>query len=147
MRSLDNNQKFQASIYLDKEARKKAANVLTQFYQGDISTDKFMTLWDKIETEDALLKIVFDYIWGFYDDLWPYKLKGRHALDQPSKGFFERCIVFLHSDLEWPIHIDPDKITEPTELYKTKKRLSRYAWLVLVLLIFEKLNKRTSLCR
>jgi len=134
MRSLDSNQGIQASFCLDKEARKKAANVLTQFYQGDITTDQFQIQWDKIETDDSLLKQIYWCIWGFYDDLWPYKLKGRHALDPMSKGFFERCIIFLHSDLEWPIRIESEDITEPTDLYKAKKRLSHYAWLILILM-------------
>lgn len=118
---------------VDIESRSKGAKILLRFYQGIITTDTFEDLYLGIKTEDPALKGIYYKIWGFYDDLWPHKLKGKRAIDSFGQQFFERCILFLKSDLKWSIRLDEEVITEPTELYKAKRRIY---WMSLCVLIF-----------
>lgn len=120
-------------VTVDIEARARSSEILLNFYNGNITTDKFEDLYLGIKTEDPAIKGIYSKILGFYDDQWPHKLKGKRALNSWGKQFFERCILFLKSDLEWSLHLDEVEITEPTELYKAKRRIF---WVSLFILIY-----------
>lgn len=113
-------------------ARKQAAEVLGQFYHCEINNDQFVDQWFEIKSKDIVLKKVFWLVWGFYDDLHTHKLEGKHALSQTGKDLFERCILFLKSDVEYPWP-KKAKLAVPTAMYRKKRKIF---WISLLILVF-----------
>lgn len=88
---------------IDRTKRNQLAQALRNLLSGRIDNLAFDDLDGKslvTITEDRALFEIFYYVWGHYDDFrsHPLDLTDGQRLD------FKRCIVFLHSDVEyeWP---------------------------------------------
>jgi len=48
--------------------------------------------------------VLFRSLWQTYSEDVPHKLEGKHALTQQSLEYYNRCLLFLGSNLEyeWP---------------------------------------------
>ncbi|MGD0088509.1 MAG: hypothetical protein ABSE73_01185 [Planctomycetota bacterium] len=89
---------------VDRDAREKAAQLLQQFKAGLISNDRFEDGWP-LTSQDPVLEAIRWTVWGSYDDLHEHRLGernwvfGSNKLDSDGQALFERCILFLKSDL------------------------------------------------
>ena len=119
---------------VDLQARKNAADRLQQFYQCETTNDQFVESWDAIQSDDIALEEIYQVVWDYYDVLQTHKLEGRHSLDSISKGLFERCILFLRSDIEYPWPKNT-RFTLPSDLYRMKRRIF-WATLAVLLLLY-----------
>ena len=54
--------------------------------------------------DDAVIIPILELCWGLYDDTRNHKLKGSDQLSPESLKVIARCILFLHTELEyeWP---------------------------------------------
>lgn len=84
---------------IDLPQRLEFAEALRQLLAGTITNIDFDRR-DFEETEDAGIYAIWHSVWLCYDDFLPHPLK----ITDGQKLDFERCILFLHSELEyeWP---------------------------------------------
>jgi hypothetical protein len=77
---------------------------------GELTTDEFTTVYSEMgHSPDMGVAEIALFGWGLYSDgLWPFRLKGRNAVDSATRRIAERCLQFLETDLEycWPKTID-----------------------------------------
>jgi hypothetical protein len=108
---------------IDIERRKKLAFHLRQLSVGLTTNDEFeegimddvTKEWlpeqyyrsKKAKEDDAVIVPMLELSWCLYDDTRQHKLVGRDKLPDESLKIIARCILFLHSDLEyeWPDQI------------------------------------------
>jgi hypothetical protein len=104
----------------DTVRRKKLAFHMRQLSVGIISNDGFeRAILDEITngclpehyrgssdagTDDPVVAPILEVCWGLYGDLRNHKLKGPDQLSTENLKIIARCILFLHTDLEyeWP---------------------------------------------
>jgi hypothetical protein len=100
---------------VDRSSRDKAAVLVRQFKECQITNDEFERRYPR-DSHDLAVRRIYERIWCFYDDLSTHKLEGRHALSSEAQGLFERCALFLESDreYEWP----PDPLASPWGLLR-----------------------------
>lgn len=108
---------------VDRHARDIAAEALREFMEGLISNDEYEQRFPR-NKDDPALWAVHEQIWLSYSDLKEHTLTGKHALTDEARAVFQRCILFLRSDLEfqWP----PPKI----RLWYGILRLLGFGWLL-----------------
>jgi hypothetical protein len=105
---------------IDKERRKRLAYHMRQLSVGITSNDGFEsdTMDDVTQDwlpeqyyrstyakkDDAVIVPILELCWGLYDDTRNHKLKGPDCLSPESLKIVARCILFLHTELEyeWP---------------------------------------------
>ena len=95
---------------VDREARDKAAHLLQQLLQdGLISSSEFAeTLAAARESQDTALKAICSTVWGAQGDMQTLSGSARGKDEGPGspplnvdgQALFERCALFLRSDLE-----------------------------------------------
>jgi hypothetical protein len=87
----------------DRQARRSAAVLVRRLRDGMITNDDFEREWPR-STDDRALRAIAPTLWASYSDMYPHTLKGRHSLTDCGRAFFDRCALFLDSDLEyqWP---------------------------------------------
>lgn len=90
------------SPHYDMAVRRRMAELLRQFAAGGLTNDEFEDAVPR--SRDGAVQAMFLFAWGFYDDLFEHRLRGRHRLSPAQRRVFARCCLFLHSDLayEWP---------------------------------------------
>jgi hypothetical protein len=86
-----------------RRKRALAAGVLREFRDGKITNDEYDDRWPR-NKGDRVFWAIFDQIWFFYGDVTEYRLTGKYELSPEVRELFDRCILFLESDLEydWP---------------------------------------------
>jgi len=86
----------------DRTARDKAADLIHSLATGQITNREFDGSFPN--SRDRGVSAVYFFVWHFYSDLDEHRLDGRFALSPESRGHFDRCILFLRSDLayRWP---------------------------------------------
>ena len=82
------------------EKRRKAAQLLLDFYKGRITNDQMDDAWPR-EAEDPALSKVFWAKWGFYSDLREEYVEPKLRRDYSAAKAIHRCLVFLKSGLEY----------------------------------------------
>jgi hypothetical protein len=89
---------------INRNARDQAASALEEFLKGVISNEEYERRYPNAK-DDPALHAIFTQVWLFYSDKSEHTLSGKHALSDEARDAFERCILFLRSDLEfqWPI--------------------------------------------
>jgi hypothetical protein len=88
---------------VDRLARDAAAQVLQAFMDGTISNYKYEDGFPRSESDPALRNIWVN-LWFGYSDVREHTLNGKHALTPENRAVYERCLLFLKSNLEfqWP---------------------------------------------
>jgi hypothetical protein len=88
---------------VDVEARRIAAALVARFRDRVITNDEFEDEWPR-RSPDRALNAIAAALWGAYSDTHRHALTGRYALTEAGRAFFDRCIQFLKTDLEyeWP---------------------------------------------
>jgi hypothetical protein len=88
---------------VNREGRDKLARALKELVDGDTTTDRFLLL--KAEDEgDRAVRDIRLFASSLFDDIYPHRLKGEHAIPEPSQRVVDRCLLFLRTDVEykWP---------------------------------------------
>ena len=84
---------------VDKQSRLKAANLVQDFKSGRITNDEFVAAFPS--SDDAAIMAIRSMLWFCYDDLREHRLTGKWALTDDGENLFNRCILFLKTDLEY----------------------------------------------
>jgi len=105
---------------VDKERRQKLALHLRHLSVGLISNDDFEEAvmddvtfgWlpeqyyrsKEVKIDDPIIQPMLELCWGLYDDTRNHKLTKSDALSADALKIIARCILFMHSGLEyeWP---------------------------------------------
>lgn len=71
-----------------------AGTVTSREMDGDFPSDK----------NDRALAAIWRRLWFLWDDFHSHTLTGKHSPTPEERAMMDRCIAFLHSDLEyeWP---------------------------------------------
>jgi hypothetical protein len=97
---------------VDRRARDEAAQLLMQFKDGLITSSQFAEVWPG-ESQDSVLQAICEVAWSVERGAGPELAQGRHleprlprpdALNADGQALFERCALFLRSDLELDPH-------------------------------------------
>jgi hypothetical protein len=91
------------SSSVDVEGRRRAAVVLRGFIEGRLTNDELDERYPGA-SPDRALHAIYHKTWPFQDDLRTYRLQGPTTLSPEERTLFERCVLFLETDLryEWP---------------------------------------------
>lgn len=90
---------------VDRAARDKAAQALQQFTDGLLTSDQFDDAWPR-QSDDAALGAVLGAVSGCFEDRRGRRLRDQapqsapRELNRDEAALFERCVLFLRSDLE-----------------------------------------------
>lgn len=86
----------------DRDARDKAAELILRLATAQITNDEFDDNFP--QSRDRGVNAVYIFVWHFYSDLDEHRLEGRFTLSPEARSIFDRCILFLRSDLayRWP---------------------------------------------
>jgi len=82
------------------EKRRRAAQLLLDFYKGRITNDQMDDAWPHDAGDPALSK-VFWAKWGLYSDLREEYIKPKLRRKYVTARAIHRCLVFLRSALEY----------------------------------------------
>ena len=91
---------------IDRAGRDRLALFLRRLATGRITNDDYNDEYP-VRSEDAGIEAIARAGWTLYSDTWTYRLRGRHALAPETRRAVARCILFLHSDLEYEWSRDP----------------------------------------
>lgn len=88
---------------IDRHDRESAASLVEQLRDGTLSNFDFEAQWPQCRSDRAL-KAISSMLWRYYDDLFEHRLTEAYALSGEAREIFDRCVLFLLSDLEyrWP---------------------------------------------
>ncbi len=91
---------------VDREARRKYAELVRQFISGRITNDEYEERFDAIrcDSDDFAIGEVYHQVWFLYDDMKTHRMTGTHRLDWEGRRATARIVLFLQSDTEylWP---------------------------------------------
>jgi hypothetical protein len=97
---------------IDRRARDELAQSLRLLVSGAMTNDDFDDRYykDWLPSRDAAVSELSRFGWCLYssDLLWPYKLRGRHAVSAADLQIVNRGLLFLATDLEyqWPTNVE-----------------------------------------
>jgi hypothetical protein len=84
---------------VDTENRLKAASLIQDFRDGNITNEEFVSAFPR--SEDKAIQAIGSMLWFCYDDLHEHRLTGKHALTVEGEKLVDRCILFLNTNLEY----------------------------------------------
>jgi hypothetical protein len=90
---------------VDREARQRAAEVIRVFRNGKLNNDAFHAEFGLlVRSRDRALRAIESMLWSVSDHSRVHTLEGNDALNREGHALFDRCLLFLQSDLEyeWP---------------------------------------------
>ena len=79
---------------VDREARNRAAQLVQQVQDGQITGDELQEAWPR-DSADAALNAVWDGLWAVAG-----RMGGSYEPTADGRALFERCVLFLRSDGE-----------------------------------------------
>ena len=82
------------------ETRRKAAQLLLDFYDGRLTNHQLEDSWPSAETDPALLAI-YKGAWFLYSDLHPHYLSAEERRSYRIAKYVHRMLTFLRSQLEY----------------------------------------------
>jgi hypothetical protein len=90
---------------IDNEKRAVACTLVEKFFNGEITNDDLADDFPSGRNDPALNGI-YRQLWFCWDDTHTHKINERYKTGE-ARAFFERCISFLGSDVEyqWPPRI------------------------------------------
>jgi hypothetical protein len=83
----------------DKAKRLVAASLIEEFVSCRLTNFQFTERYP--HSEDRALHAIHSMLWFAYDDLSEHQLEGKHALTDEARDVFQRCSLYLRSDLEY----------------------------------------------
>lgn len=117
---------------IDRRARDILAELGRPLTSGCLSTGRFEARLP-LASDDPAVEAIWEAFDSLYRDLvppWSHRLRGRRRVRPITKLGVARCVVFLHSDLEWSQERDasgpelrPFRSHEELQVAKTSPRL------------------------
>ncbi|HTR22814.1 MAG TPA: hypothetical protein VMI10_02450 [Terriglobales bacterium] len=107
------------------EKRRKAAQLLLDFYKGRITNDQMDDAWPR-DAEDPALSRVFWAKWHLYSDLREEYIKPRLRKKYVTAKAVHCCLVFLKSGLEYEwigFGRSKDPVSRILELFDSHRRV------------------------
>ena len=114
-------QGYRVGNMVDKQSRLKAATLIQDFKRGSITNDEFVAIFPR--SDDAAIGAIRSMLWFCYDDLREHHLTGNYALTEEGEQLFDRCILFLKTDLEY--HGRTNLVSIPASLERFWRWLTR----------------------
>lgn len=89
---------------VDREARVRLSNALTQLVEGAITNYQFNDLSQSWECADRAVRTIGEFFVELCTDEREYRLTGSDALDASNRAMADRCRLFLETgrEYEWP---------------------------------------------
>lgn len=93
---------------IDQESRRTLSQHVRQLVTGRMTNDQFDLLYyeEYSKSTDLAVREIACSCWGLYssDLLFPYRLRGCHAVDPETRSRAARAVLFLRTELkfEWP---------------------------------------------
>jgi hypothetical protein len=93
---------------IDQEVRRSLSQDVRRLITGRMTNDAFdEAYYETYEaSDDRAVSEVASFCYGLYssDLLFPYRLRGRHAVDDETRSAAARAVLFLRSgfEYEWP---------------------------------------------
>jgi hypothetical protein len=84
---------------VDRHNRLQASNLIQAFKSGLVTNDEFVAAFPR--SGDAAIRAIRSMLWLCYDDLREHRLTGKWALTGYGEKLFNRCVLFLKTDLEY----------------------------------------------
>jgi hypothetical protein len=84
---------------VDKQTRLQAASLIRDFKSGRITNDQFAVGFPR--SGDRAIGAINSMLWFYYDDLRTHRLTGKWSLSEERAQLFDRCALFLPTDLEY----------------------------------------------
>jgi hypothetical protein len=85
---------------IDRLARDAAVNLIRQYFGGSITNDELLDEFPR-SSPDSALEGIYQRMFDLVDDLYGHKVLGSLANDPVNYVLVQRCVLFLHSDLEY----------------------------------------------
>ena len=87
------------------EKRRFASQLISKYLSLEITNDDLSDDFPRDKSDQAFAAI-WENLWGYYDYMYTHKAEGKHQLLGEDRKLFERCALFLRTDLEyeWPPH-------------------------------------------
>lgn len=92
---------------IDHQTRIEAFNALRRFVACETTNDDYESEYPLPEplgrkwSADRAIRAIYEFSWSWFDDFYPHKLEGKHALNDETMRVAERCLLFLQSDAEY----------------------------------------------
>jgi hypothetical protein len=87
---------------IDIEARSRAAELIEKFSDGRLSNFDFEESWPRYDRRGHALRAIETMLWRFYSDGYEHTLvEDGYILTAEGRQIFDRCILFLRTDLEY----------------------------------------------
>ena len=88
---------------VNSEKRRFASQLITKYPSLEITNDDLSDDFPHDESDPAF-GAIWNNLWAYYDDMYSHKAEGKHQLLGGDRELFERCALFLRTDLEyeWP---------------------------------------------
>jgi hypothetical protein len=83
----------------DKPKRLEAAALIQEFFEGRLTNFGFADRFPR--SSDKALLAIHSVLWFVYDELREHRLEGKHKLTEEGRDIFQRCILFLSTELEY----------------------------------------------
>jgi hypothetical protein len=97
---------------VDPLKRRQLSQHLRQLVTGRATNDQFDDWYCEhyARSEDRAVQEISSFGYSLYssDLLWPYRLRGIHAVDKETRRAAARCVLFLRSGLEYEWPASPD---------------------------------------
>ncbi|MCP4645962.1 MAG: hypothetical protein GY851_36290 [bacterium] len=92
---------------IDHDKRRAYAELLGRFRDGLITNVEYEKVYDGIidGCGDVAIREIYGAVWFTYCDVRTHELDGDRTLPTEAREAFDRCILFLGTDLEheWPL--------------------------------------------
>jgi hypothetical protein len=88
---------------VNSEKRHVASEMITKYLSLEITSDELSDDFPR-DKSDPALGAIWENLWAYCDDMYSHKAEGKHQLPEEDRELFERCALFLRTDLEyeWP---------------------------------------------
>jgi len=97
---------------VDSLIRRQLSQHLRQLVTGRATNDQFDDWYCEhyAHSADRAVQAISGFGYGLFssDLLWPYRLRGIHAVDKETRRTAARCVLFLRSSLEYEWPESPD---------------------------------------
>jgi hypothetical protein len=99
--------------FVHAPARRAYARLLREFARGALTNDQYENRCIPLCAMDTAVDAIHNqFVWLLYDDLYPHRLKGKHALSREARRHLARAILLLRSEHPadaWEQRVDGSK--------------------------------------
>lgn len=121
-------------LMIDRELRTKLSGDLRALVTGRMTNDDFDDVYygKYLDSDDQAVREIAEFGWTMYssDLLYPYRLRGRHAVGPDERKFAARSILFLRTNNEYQ---EPPESERFTSYRSTQNQMFLFMWMGILL--------------